>query len=182
MRRGSEPRPRCALRRDLEDHGRILPASLHAKADFPDTFAQMLRTKFRRQEPGVRSSRFILPASPNCREQDVQPARHGRHRIFCGPCSFLSPVSWERKRGNIRWRSILDRDDPTTRANLRIASDRELRGRECTSLFPSTLLVSNSFFPMPTISGLPYFQRAYAWHTVAAGRLLADVTTAMAAN
>ena len=29
---------------------------------------------------------------------------------------------------------------------------------------------------------LPYFQRAYAWHTVAAGRLLADVTTAMAAN
>ena len=29
---------------------------------------------------------------------------------------------------------------------------------------------------------LPYFQRAYAWHTVAAGRLLADVMTAMTAN
>jgi hypothetical protein len=29
---------------------------------------------------------------------------------------------------------------------------------------------------------LPYFQRAYAWNTVAAGRLLADVTTAMAAD
>lgn len=29
---------------------------------------------------------------------------------------------------------------------------------------------------------LPYFQRAYAWHTVAAGRLLTDVVTAMTAN